>query len=85
MCRECISKPEMKNEIQLIRKRDHFIFSVESIGQYDVRELFSEALGILHSKCSELLGGIENMENREKQTDTWEEENIEPDVMEEVN
>jgi len=35
--------------------------SVESIGQYPVRELFAEAVDILSAKCSELQQGLEQI------------------------
>lgn len=33
MCRECIRKEGWSDRVQLRRKADHFIFSVESVGQ----------------------------------------------------
>jgi DNA-directed RNA polymerases I and III subunit RPAC1 len=51
MCRECIREPEWNDVVQLARKRDHFIFSVESTGALPPATLVTEALSILAEKC----------------------------------
>lgn len=56
MCRECIRdrdgwEVEKTSAISVSRKRNHFIFSVESVGQYPVEQLFIEALSVLQKKC----------------------------------
>ncbi|KAL1894445.1 DNA-directed RNA polymerase core subunit rpc40 [Ceratocystis pirilliformis] len=49
--RECLRHPEFKDKVQLGRKRDHFIYSIESSGQWDSEDLFLEALVVLKRKC----------------------------------
>lgn len=51
MCRECIRDPSWNDDIELSRRRDHFIYSVESTGALPARVLVSEALTILIEKC----------------------------------
>lgn len=52
--RECLRHPEFKDKVQLGRKRDHFIYSIESSGQWDSEDLFVEALAVLKRKCEVL-------------------------------
>lgn len=52
--RECLRHDEFKNKVKLGRQRDHFIFSVESTGQYDSDELFVDSVRILREKCARL-------------------------------
>ncbi|KAL2112775.1 hypothetical protein VUR80DRAFT_6496 [Thermomyces stellatus] len=49
--RECLRHPEFQGKVKLGRKRDHFIFGVESTGQWDSDELVLEALSVLKKKC----------------------------------
>ncbi|CAI4216305.1 unnamed protein product [Parascedosporium putredinis] len=49
--RECLRHPEFQGKVKLGRKRDHFIFGIESTGQWDSDELFVEALRVLKKKC----------------------------------
>jgi DNA-directed RNA polymerases I and III subunit RPAC1 len=51
MCRECIRDPDMSEFVQLERKRNHFIYSVESTGALPSGILVTEALSILSEKC----------------------------------
>lgn len=48
MCRMCVSEPEMAKHIRLSRKKDHFIFAVESTGIIRPAELFKQAVMV---KC----------------------------------
>ncbi len=52
--RECLRHPEFEGKVKLGRRRDHFIFSIESTGQWDSDELFLEAVRILKGKCQKL-------------------------------
>ncbi|EFA83802.1 RNA polymerase III subunit [Heterostelium album PN500] len=52
MCRECIRDPEMEPFVKLERVRDHFIFSIESVGTIAPKTLFQDAIKILIDKCS---------------------------------
>lgn len=68
MCRECIRErddwgTEEIKKINLCRKRNHFIFEIESVGQYPVEDLFSEAIKILSKKFLTLRKLIEKQEH----------------------
>ncbi len=52
--RECLRHEEFEGKVKLGRVRDHFIFSVESTGQWDSDELFLESVKVLKSKCAAL-------------------------------
>ena len=52
--RECLRHEEFKGNVKLGRVRDHFIFSVESTGQYESDELFLESVRTLRAKCQRL-------------------------------
>lgn len=52
--RECLRHDEFKDKVKLGRVRDHFIFSVESTGQFESDELFLESVRILRHKCVRL-------------------------------
>ncbi|KAF2400409.1 putative DNA-directed RNA polymerase I and III subunit Rpc40 [Trichodelitschia bisporula] len=49
--RECLRHEEFKNKVRLGRVRDHFICSVESVGQFESDELFVESVKLLKAKC----------------------------------
>lgn len=49
--RECLRHDEFKDKVQLGRIRDHFIFSIESAGQFESDELFLESVRALKVKC----------------------------------
>jgi len=51
MCRECIRPEHLNAAIGLGKVRDHFIFTIESIGIYSPIDIFKEALQILKEKC----------------------------------
>ena len=52
--------------VKLRKKRDHFIFSIENIGQYKkVTDVFFEAIKVLKHKCQQLIDGVEEMKKRE--------------------
>lgn len=50
MCRECIRDEGWENYVNLSRIKDHFIFSIESVGIYSPEEIFREALRIFYKK-----------------------------------
>ena len=52
--RECLRHDEFQGKVKLGRRRDHFIFSIESTGQWDSDELFMEAIKTLKVKCKKL-------------------------------
>ncbi|POR30871.1 DNA-directed RNA polymerases I and III subunit RPAC1 [Tolypocladium paradoxum] len=59
--RECLRHPEFEGKVKLGRRRDHFIFSIESTGQWDSDELFLEAVKHLKVKCKKLEQQVINM------------------------
>ncbi|KAI9668885.1 MAG: DNA-directed RNA polymerase core subunit rpc40 [Alyxoria varia] len=52
--RECLRHEEFKDKVKLGRDREHFIFSVESVGQFDSDELFVDAVKVMRAKCARL-------------------------------
>ncbi|KAF1993800.1 insert subdomain of RNA polymerase alpha subunit [Amniculicola lignicola CBS 123094] len=56
--RECLRHDEFKNKVKLGRVRDHFIFSVESTGQWESDELFLESVRLLKVKAQRVRRGL---------------------------
>ena len=52
--RECLRHEEFQEKVKLGRVRDHFIFSVESTGQFESDYLFLESVKTLKAKCNRL-------------------------------
>eukprot|EP01104_Vermistella_antarctica_P009407 TRINITY_DN241_c0_g1_i1.p1 TRINITY_DN241_c0_g1~~TRINITY_DN241_c0_g1_i1.p1 ORF type:complete len:451 (-),score=112.19 TRINITY_DN241_c0_g1_i1:70-1296(-) len=63
VCRECIRRPDYQDKIKLLRKKDHFIFSIESVGMIPPTELFRRALRILIKKCDTLTHLLDELEH----------------------
>jgi DNA-directed RNA polymerase I and III subunit RPAC1 len=59
--RECLRHPEFEGKVRLGRVRDHFIFSIESVGQWESDEMFLESVNHLKTKCQSLRKNLENM------------------------
>ncbi|KAL8920946.1 MAG: hypothetical protein Q9208_005972 [Pyrenodesmia sp. 3 TL-2023] len=59
--RECLRHPEFEGKVKLGRVRDHFIFMVESTGQYPSDEMFLESVKILKEKCATMKRGLLNI------------------------
>ena len=55
ICRECIREPGWEDKVQLARVKDHFLFTVESVGQMPPERLFHDAVRILRGKCERVL------------------------------
>ena len=53
MCRECIREDDWDKRVQLSKVKDHFIFSIESVGSIPggPAEIFRRALKIFWQKC----------------------------------
>jgi DNA-directed RNA polymerase I and III subunit RPAC1 len=49
--RECLRYDEFKDKVKLGRIRDHFIFSVESSGQFESDVLFIDSIRLLKAKA----------------------------------
>ncbi|KAL0112135.1 hypothetical protein PUN28_013407 [Cardiocondyla obscurior] len=54
---------QLKNCVELSRVKDHFIFTIESIGTLPPTTLFMEAVKILKNKCRTFLAELENVGN----------------------
>jgi DNA-directed RNA polymerase I and III subunit RPAC1 len=61
--RECLRHPEFEGKVKLGRIRDHFIFSVESVGQWESGTLFVDSVKVLRKKCEGLLANLKEMPN----------------------
>ncbi|KAK8088963.1 DNA-directed RNA polymerase [Apiospora hydei] len=59
--REVLRHEEFEGKVKLGRRRDHFIFSVESTGQWDSDELFLESVLMLKLKINKLKPQVTNM------------------------
>lgn len=59
--RECLRHDEFKDKVKLGRKRDHFIFAVESTGQFESDLLFLESVKTLKLKCLRLKRSLANV------------------------
>lgn len=51
--------PEIADSVTLSRVRDHFIFTVESVGALEPEDIFIEAVKCLKKKCQNILAEIE--------------------------
>ncbi|WRT67802.1 uncharacterized protein IL334_004776 [Kwoniella shivajii] len=65
--REVLRHPEFADKVSLNRIRDHFIFNVESTGQYQPQELIPEAISILLSKIKSVEDGLDKLFSSEGQ------------------
>lgn len=59
--RECLRYDEFKDKVKLGRVRDHFIFMVESTGQFESDFLFLESVKMLKLKCARLKRSLANI------------------------
>lgn len=55
LCRECIREEGWDDKVALRRKKDHFIFTIESTGALSPEVLFTEAVKILEVKCERII------------------------------
>lgn len=63
--RECLRYDEFKNKVALKRVRDHFIFNIESMGQYDSPvEIFLESCKVLTQKCIDVRESLDRLEKK---------------------
>ncbi|KIX01740.1 uncharacterized protein Z518_09466 [Rhinocladiella mackenziei CBS 650.93] len=60
--RECLRHDEFKDKVKLGRVQDHFIFNVESTGQFPSDMLFLESVNVLKFKAMRLLRALDEME-----------------------
>ena len=59
--RECLRHEEFQGKVKLGRVQDHFIFSVESTGQFESEYLFLESVKMLRAKCTRLKRSLANV------------------------
>lgn len=59
--RECLRHDEFKGKVKLGRVRDHFIFTVESTGQFQSDLLFLESVKMLKLKCGRMKRSLANL------------------------
>jgi DNA-directed RNA polymerase subunit D len=70
LCEDCIEACDKNpSAIKVDRKKNSFIFSVESTGALPVERIFSEALKIYEEKCSEFMNQLAAVLNVPKKTD----------------
>lgn len=60
--RECLRHDEFKGKVKLGRVQDHFIFSVESTGQYPSTNLVLKSLKVLNLKAQRLKRALDMLE-----------------------
>lgn len=60
--RECLRHDEFKGKVKLGRVRDHFIFSVESTGQFESDALFLDAVKLLKGKAETFTRHLDELE-----------------------
>lgn len=59
--RECLRHAEFQDKVKLGRVRDHFIFSVESTGQYESDDLFIQSVQLLSAKANKIRRHLANI------------------------
>ena len=59
--RECLRHDEFKEKVKLGRVRDHFIFSVESTGQFESDDLFLQSVACLKEKIKWLREDVQSI------------------------
>lgn len=64
--RECLRHEEFEGKVKLGRIRDHFIFSIESVGQWESDALFLESIKLLRLKCTTLQSHLKSMMDTKK-------------------
>lgn len=60
--RECLRHDEFKDKVKLGRVQDHFIFDVESTGQFQSDLLFVDAVSVLKFKARRLLRALDEID-----------------------
>lgn len=61
--RECLRHDEFTGKVRLGRVQDHFIFNVESTGQFHSDFLFLESVKVLKYKAKRLLRALDELES----------------------
>jgi DNA-directed RNA polymerase I and III subunit RPAC1 len=63
MCRECIREPEWDARVLLQKEKQHFIFSVESVGIIPPEVIVEEALKMLLQRIATVADAFEELKN----------------------
>ena len=63
MCRECVRDPEQEPKIKLQRVRDHYIFTIEAVGQLSPPEIFRRGIHQLKQKLGVLYHQTKSIQN----------------------
>ena len=66
MCRECIREDRFNDKIELGKDRNHYIFTIESIGAIAPEKLFSKALAVLKEKVQHYLIYLKSLKEKNK-------------------
>lgn len=66
MSRNFLRHPDLAKAVEITRKPNHFIFSVESVGMYSPAVLVAEALRTLQSKCQRVMDLAEEASDRNR-------------------
>lgn len=70
MCRECIRLSDWDEKVELMRRRDHFLFDVESTGALPASTLVTEAFTVIMDKCDKVIDGLDSaLKRRDSQLD----------------
>ncbi|KAK3329773.1 DNA-directed RNA polymerase [Apodospora peruviana] len=59
--RECLRHDEFNKKVELGRRRDHFIYSIESAGQWNSDAIFLESVALFKEKARKLEQQVVNM------------------------
>ncbi|KAH8925737.1 RBP11-like subunits of RNA polymerase [Atractiella rhizophila] len=62
--REALRHKEFEGMVELGRKRDHFIYTIESSGAMEVQRLFRDACKVMLAKIGDVKKGLDDMEKR---------------------
>ena len=63
MCRECIRTEDWAEKVQLKRKADHFLFSVETVGSLAPEVIVRDAISILKDKAVKFQNLVEEYQS----------------------
>ncbi|KAG0344553.1 DNA-directed RNA polymerases I and III subunit RPAC1 [Podila humilis] len=58
--REVLRHPEFEDRVKLRRVRDHFIFTIESVGSIAPQDLLVQAIQVLMDKCNQVRDVLES-------------------------
>ncbi len=56
--RNILDVDELKNKIDLGKRKDEFRFKVEAVGQIPAHKMFPKAIDVLRKKCQKFLGEL---------------------------